>query len=278
MSKNELIKNTNTDLIFSDEDQGLMAQMIQDSDDYGHSVDQEDIITPRLKLIQALSPELKKADPKYIEGIEAGDMIEALSKQVFKADEGLLFIPIKNIVNYLEWQGIGSNSKLINNYGGDATFYLKQKSANQIDDKGKVKGTKSDSRVIKTYNFYGFIYDTSTRSVSPLVIPMSGSKSKIAKGFNSVISMRCDQTSGKRLPAFAGIYRIKSTPETYNGESYLNYEIKPLLNSAGKPASILAIPEVGSRIYMQAKETYDSLKELTPNLAFKDEVETDDRM
>lgn len=278
MSSKEIIKKNDNELIFSLEDQSVMDQMVEDSNDYSHAVDAEDLITPRLKLIQQLSPEILKGDAKFIEGAEIGDMVEALSSELFKADKGILFIPVKNIINYIEWQGKGKNAKLINNYGGDASFYLQQKNANKIDEKGKIIGTKSDSRVVKTYNFYGFIYNHTTKSITPLVIPMSGSKSKVAKKINSMISMRCDSTSGKSLPSFAGIYHITSTPESSEDGDYMNYACKPLLNQKGQPALTITIPEVGQRIYNQAKELYNSLAEYTPNLAFKEETPSDNRM
>jgi hypothetical protein len=43
------------------------------------NISREDLRIPRLSLAQALSPQLKKSDPKYIEGLKAGDVFNSIT-------------------------------------------------------------------------------------------------------------------------------------------------------------------------------------------------------
>ncbi len=58
-------------------------------------VDQEDLIIPRAKLIQALSPELAEG----VEGIKIGSIINSLTKEILAQD----FIPIFTFKNFIRF-------------------------------------------------------------------------------------------------------------------------------------------------------------------------------
>lgn len=271
---NEIATKKNNEIIFNDLDEDLLSKMSEDASEFQHNVDGEDITTPRLKLLQAMSPELSKIDPKYISGAEIGDMYELVSKTVYKAETGFLFIPVKTIINYIEWEGIGKNSKLVNNFGSDATFYTKQKNANKLTPKGKVIGSAENRTVVKTLNYYGFIFDAEKLSATPVVIPFSNSKMKVARNFNTLILQRKDN-QGRTLPSFSHIYKINSVLETKDADVYANYDVSYVLNNKKEPAKTLSIPNVGPIIYNQAKELYNILNESNLNLAFKDEYESE---
>lgn len=267
MTSKEVVVKKQNEISFSSLDDELLMQMSEDSSEFQHSVDQEDITTPRIKLLQSGSPEIKKSNVKFVEGAEVGDLFEVMSKTVYKGSEGILFVPVKTIINYIEWEGEGLTSKLVNNFGSDATFYTKQKNENKITDKGKVMGSAPNRTIVKTLNFYGFVFDKQNNTVSPVVIPFSGSKMKIARNLNSMILSRKDQ-NGKSLPSFACVYSVKTVMESNEKGEWSNFDISPV-------GYTLAIPQVGKSIYNQAKELFNILKESSLNLAFKDEDESE---
>lgn len=263
---NELTIKKNNEISFSALDDELLAQLGEDSSEFQHSVDQEDITTPRLKLLQPLSPELSKADNKYVQGAEVGDMYEVVSKTLYKAEEGIKFIPVKTIINYIEWEGEGKTSKLINNFGSDATFYISQKNAGRVNEKGKIIGSALSRTVVKTLNYYGFILNETDNSVTPVVIPFSGSKMKVARSLNTLILNR--KIKGVSVPSFTCVYHIKSLMESNEKGTFANYDISPY-------KLVFDIADHGKIIYNQAKELFNILKESSLNLAFKDEDESE---
>src|SRR5437899_832431 len=49
---------------------------------------QQDRVTPFIALIQALSPQVDKNKPQYIEEAEQGDIFNTVTGEVYKTDEG----------------------------------------------------------------------------------------------------------------------------------------------------------------------------------------------
>jgi hypothetical protein len=43
----------------------------------------DDITIPRLKVLQAMSPEVMKSDSKYVEGASAGDIINTVTSKLY---------------------------------------------------------------------------------------------------------------------------------------------------------------------------------------------------
>lgn len=252
MTKNkELITKQKNELAFELSEDDL-ALMMEDSEEYGHTADADDLTTPRLKLVQMLSSVLDKNDKSYIEGVEAGDIVEPLSRKVFK--DKVSIVPIKTFIQYLEWQGTGKQAKIINNYGNDATLFKKHQTEGKVDKKGKVQGTCEDSRIIKTYNVYALIIDGKEASLT--VIPMAGSKAKVAKELNTHMISQVHPQTGKRLPAFAYIYELESVPESYEGNNYFNYKVNFVKNNF-----TISHPEIGKTIYQMAKGAFDMIQE-----------------
>ena len=57
-------------------------------------VTSEDIQIPFLRVLQALSPQIKKSDPAYIKGAEQGGIFNTVTKKFWSGDEGVLVIPV----------------------------------------------------------------------------------------------------------------------------------------------------------------------------------------
>jgi hypothetical protein len=62
-------------------------------------------LLPVVKLMQALSPELDKADERYVEGAEVGDIVvvDGADKYVFGGEAGIRIIPIIVRKQWVEW-------------------------------------------------------------------------------------------------------------------------------------------------------------------------------
>ena len=67
------------------------------------NVTQEDLIIPRLKLVQALSPQVQKHDGAYIEGISVGDVFNTVTNEFWSGEKGLTVVPVSYKRVFLEW-------------------------------------------------------------------------------------------------------------------------------------------------------------------------------
>lgn len=64
------------------------------------NVSRKDLLIPRLSILQALSPQIKKKSPDYIDGAEEGMICNTGTGDVF---EEIHFVPCAFRTNYIEW-------------------------------------------------------------------------------------------------------------------------------------------------------------------------------
>ncbi len=65
------------------------------------NVGASDVLIPRLSILQALSPQINKRKPEYIEGAEQGMICDIGTGELFK--DGVLFVPCYYSKVYIEW-------------------------------------------------------------------------------------------------------------------------------------------------------------------------------
>ena len=58
---------------------------------------------PFLRVLQALSPQLNKKKPEFIEGAASGDMFNTVSNQYWDGEDGVVLIPCYQTTKYLEF-------------------------------------------------------------------------------------------------------------------------------------------------------------------------------
>ena len=76
------------------------------------NVGANDLLVPRLSILQALSPQISKKKAEYIEGAQIGDICDIGTGEVF--NDGILFLPVFYRMDYLEWAPRASGQGLVN--------------------------------------------------------------------------------------------------------------------------------------------------------------------
>ena len=76
------------------------------------NVSANDLLVPRLAILQALSPQISKKKSEYIKGAEIGDICDVGTGEIFK--DGVLFLPVYYRKDYLEWAPRSSSQGLVN--------------------------------------------------------------------------------------------------------------------------------------------------------------------
>jgi hypothetical protein len=201
-----------------------------------------DIAIPFINVLQALSPQLEKID-----GAKAGMLINTVTEEVFKSDEGVLFIPALTQHVFVEWvprdKGGGfvgvhaSNSDIVARARASAA---KKAEETGKDDFGKLN-TDSGNQLIETFYVYGVLAD----DVAPLgmaVLAFTSTKIKVYKKFNTKVRTHLVPTAnGGRVnpPLFANLTRIKSFKDKNPKGEFYNFELVPAVGGDLK-ASLLA--------------------------------------
>src|SRR5574343_180266 len=97
--KNEIVKNeSNGALVVDERPAWLDADSHRGSEDVGV----KDIILPRIDVLQALSPQIKRNDPKRIEGAEQGMIFNTVSGELYDSEVNI--VPIKFTREFIVWK------------------------------------------------------------------------------------------------------------------------------------------------------------------------------
>lgn len=194
------------------------------------NVTTDDMIIPRIELIQALSPARKKSDPAYIEGADEGMLYNNVTRQLY--GESVTVVPVYYTKQYLVWKdrkagGGGSNGFR----GAFATEALARDAIAQLGEEGLEISDTAQHFVLVRY----------ADEWQEAVISMAKSKMKVSKRWNSLIRMT-------QTDSFARAYKLGAATETNaRNESYANFSITPL-------------GFVNKEVYERAEKLYETIR------------------
>lgn len=206
--------------------------------------DSNDFLMPRIALAQSLTPQAKRTDPKYIDGLVDGQFFNNVTQEVY--GDKFRFIPLfahKYRVKFKEPIGSGIDCSSL------------------LDDKGRMYGRLSpegcagcvhaqfgdDGDAPECTDFKAWV--VLLLSGQPAGISFKSTALKVAKQFNSQLRM----AGG---PAFAKVWEASCTTETKNNNTYWQWVLKP-------------VSFVAESVFKQAEQMAANLSK--KNIAMSDE-------
>tara|TARA_A100000172_G_C3042120_1_gene110907 strand:+ start:1906 stop:2736 length:831 start_codon:yes stop_codon:yes gene_type:complete len=216
------------------------------------NVTAEDLTIPRLKILQALSPEVNKNDGKYIEGAASGDITNTVTKDLYTDETGCVVIPVAYKRMFLEWQPRESGGGLINqhldpNILGQTT---KDKLGQDVLANGNYIQTSA--------NHYCLVINGD--SFQQVMIPMAGTQLKRSRTWNSVMaSIKIKSTSGNVFtpPSYSHKYKLSTVAESNDKGNWFSWNIE------------LDGPLTDAEVYL-----YDAAKEFASSVNFENSYNT----
>ena len=184
----------------------------------------DDLNTPRIQIIQALSPVLNKTKPEYHADAGAGDFLFTGSNSVIDGQEGFLFQPCWYDRNYVEWRLREDGGGLVSVHPSDTDMIFKAERDNRYRDI-LTKSDGSKTQLVNTGNHYGFLHlnDIFYRAV----INMSGSQLKHSRAWNNMVVTQV--AKGKKgtftPPSFAQLYRINIKEESNSKGTWFGFNV-----------------------------------------------------
>lgn len=179
----------------------------QTSNRGSENVGANDLVIPRLELVQDLSPCRKKADPSYIPGCEEGMLYNNVTRQLYGKE--VLVIPVYFRKEWLIWKSRESG-------GGFRGAF-----ASQEDADSALAGLEdgADCEIADTAQHFCLALTPETGKVEEIVVSMSKSKMKVSRKWNSLIRMNGGDS-------FSRVYRLGATSEkNKKNQDYFNYTI-----------------------------------------------------
>lgn len=185
-----------------------------------------DIILPRIDVLQALSPQIKKRDPKYIEGAEQGMVFNTVTGELYGSD--ITFIPVKFAREFIIWQ----DRKLGGGFRG--VFPTEDAAMDEL-----VKQEDHDTlEVVETHVHY-ILLVRPDGGLQEAVLSLSKSKRKVSRKLNTLAQM----VGGDR---FARAYKLSAVEAKSQKGEYWSFEVSP-------------VGFVSKAYYDRAKETYNAI-------------------
>lgn len=239
---NELaqVAQTSTDIVVADIDFAADAGSTQD-------FSQTDLKIPFIKIVQELTPESKKNRPEYVEGCEAGMMMDGNSKRLFSGDKGILFIPFAFTHDVTEWKP--KRGGLAAMHGKDESLFKTTRRNDQNEDI-----LPNGNTLLLSYVYYGLRVDEDEQSVEPAVLAYSKTAIKHARSWNTVLSTtRVKQGARTFVPAmYYFACRITVGMETDGSNTWYvpKFKIEMPTIELGKRFGLLN----GIEVYNEAKQ------------------------
>lgn len=201
-----------------------------------------DYSIPRLAIVQDMTPQVKKADPLYIKGLEQGNILDALTERHWDGETGILVIPISYRRAHLEWKP--ERGGFVADHGSDGAIL----SQTTRDDKGRNILPNGNS-ISVCGEYFLHLIDEATGSATPYLVSMSSSQLKKSRRWNTMINqLRVPRAGGGDFnPAmFYRAYRLKTVPEKNDKGSWFGWKIEGAEN-------VLEM-ENGESLYTAARE------------------------
>lgn len=225
MSKHEVNEKKDMQVNELDVDAAL-ATLPEEAGDF----DQKDQIVPRFKIIQALSGEVQRDKPQYVDGAKVGDFCLTSTREVFDGRKGVTFVPSAYRREYPVFIPQTKGGGFIR-LGSEAEF-----NALEANDKGQ-RLTAEGHEVVETGTYYGFLVKADGESC-PVVISMAKSAFKSAKQLGTYLTTYREQTKqGKRpVPPYWRAFELSTiSAQNKAGQTYETWQIRPLMRTLELP-------------------------------------------
>ena len=191
----------------------------------GQGVDYEtsELQIPFVRVIQALSPQIKKNDPLFIKGAEQGDAFNTVTGEYWKSDDGFEVVPCLQQTKYLEFiprdQGGGG---FIGELSADSPEVAKA-----VRTGGK-EILPNGNELVKSDQHYCLLLGKDGM-FQPVIIDMKSTQLKVSRRWKTQIAMQKIKAPDGTLktPAlFATVWKFHTLEESNDMGSWYNWSIE----------------------------------------------------
>lgn len=223
-----------------------IAEMLEEDAGSGlENMSAADLATPRLSIIQKMSPQLDKAEDSYNAEAEEGMIVNSVDGELFSGEIGFLGVVISYRRTHLEWKP--KRKGFVADHGSDPAILetaKKDEEFNFILPNGNL--------IVPTAEYFVFMVNEDTGATDPVMISMSKSHLSESKKLNTMATKLMVETpSGpRRAPFFYRTYRFKTAPKNNDRGSWMGWDITPDVNLE----DFMADTGRGEQIYMEARQ------------------------
>ncbi len=244
MAKKELAKKEESNVV----SMSVMDMLLEDAGSASEGMSKDDMMIPRLSILQQMSPQINKRDGAYVDGAEAGHIYDNVSNEVYDGENGITVVPISYRRAHIEWKA--DRGGLVNDHGSDSACLdncTRGSRGEYLTDEG--------NEIVPTGEYFVYVVEDDG-NYSPAMLSMSKSQLKRARQWNSMINrlqVPHPQGGGTINPAmFWNAYTLSTVPEENDQGSWFGWSVKMKFDA--KSGGILKNNPNGTEIYLAARD------------------------
>tara|TARA_R110000787_G_scaffold10821_2_gene36142 strand:- start:2199 stop:2999 length:801 start_codon:yes stop_codon:yes gene_type:complete len=210
---------------------------------------QDDLMIPRLSMLQKVSDQVNKRHGAYVEGAEPGHIFDNVMGSITDGEKGVVVVPISYRRLHIEWKP--DRQGLVADHGSDPSCLANC----ERGGKGEYV-TDEGNEIVPTGEYFVYVINEDDGSFSPAMLSMSKSQLKKARRWNSMINRlqipHPNYEDKKLTPAmFWNAYRLTTVPEENDLGDWFGWDIEMLFDAAS--GGIIQQWPTGQNIYMSAR-------------------------
>jgi len=173
------------------------------------NVGSDDIVLPRISLLQALSPQLDEQDAAFVEGAKAGDILNSLTGENYGRE--LTIIPVYFRKEYVIWKDRKKGGGMF------GVYQSKQDAAQALAT--TLEPPLEDYDIMDTAQQFVLVVNADG-SLTEALMSMSRTKMAVSRKLQSLIRL-----SG--LDSFANQYKLSVVSAQSDSGKYFNFAVTP---------------------------------------------------
>tara|TARA_Y100001973_G_C5159674_1_gene312830 strand:+ start:100 stop:861 length:762 start_codon:yes stop_codon:yes gene_type:complete len=228
----------------------LETAFLENANSGMEEVSNDDLQMPFIRALQPLNPQLQSDEADYIPDAKAGDIFNTVTKKFWKADDGLLVIPVYYQMKYLEFIPRGQDGGGFVGEINPTDPLIKQAKR----DESNIEMLPNGNELIRTAQHYVKILHEDG-SLESAVIDLKKTGLKKSRIWNSLMAMQKIKSTGKTMPTFANVYRATTVKEKNDKGTW--YSLSFTMEKT--------VPDI--QTFNEAKDFSDALKSGSISLA-----------
>jgi len=185
------------------------------------NVSTKDVMIPRIKLLQKMSPE---TDNESLPTAKAGQIFNSASQNVYDGPTGIRVVPCEYIRTYVEWAPEGTGNKAPVNIHPATSNVMSLAKKSPTDNRFYLD---NGNYVEETANHIVLILDDNNNVESRGILTMKSSQLKKSRQWNYMMMTATMEGGGKTItpPSYAIVYKLSTLQEETNGKKYYGWTV-----------------------------------------------------
>jgi hypothetical protein len=183
----------------------------------------EDLEVPKLKLAQAMSPQLEETDADYNPDLRTGDLWNSITGEIYPQPVRLSVL-VAHPWRAVEYAPLADGGGVI-----DADVP-------RGDPRLAFPGPGEKPIATELFEYTCYLWET--REI--LILSLSSTAARVARQFNCLMALRADKETGRRLEVYEGVYELTSVSKASPKGTYRQVKFRNAGSASSQQLEMLS--------------------------------------